>query len=147
MNDEVKEKRPVFLYIICFVSVIANLISIIVLLMLLAGGKMTASLYKIPVIDIYSEELRYGTSLSYLIKIGIHVFCIFAVILISRNKRKGVVLYALGQLMLLAFPWLFLYNLGVNYLLISSLLSLIFSLFIIMLFAVSVTRKKVKQPS
>jgi hypothetical protein len=144
MDDTKKEKkpgRPVFLYVLCTLSVCSNVISMLILILLLIGGISILSLDTIPVVDIIAEELKHGNVLYYLIKIGIHLFCIFSVAMIARKLRTGFLFYVLSQVVLLITPWIFLFGLGVNYLFMSTLISLIFSLFFIMLFALYLPRK------
>ena len=148
MSKAVHEKnaRPtVFLYILCALSVISNVISIIVSMLLLTGERSIAFLETIPVIDIITEELKHGTLIYYIIKVGIHLFCIYAIILIAKKLRKGLVYYVLSQMFLLAAPWFFLLSLGMYYLMMITVVSMIFSLFFIILFALYLP-KKVQQP-
>ena len=148
MDEAFKEKtfgRPVFLYVLCALSILSNVISIIISTLLLIGGKNIFYLDSVPVIDIIAGELKHGNFFCYIIKISVHLFCIFSVVLIARRLRKGFLFYVLSQLILLIIPWIFLLSLGTNYLLMSTAISLIFSLFFIMLFALYLP-KKGKQP-
>jgi len=144
MEEPIIEKasrRPVFLFIVCAVSIFSNVLSIIITTFILAGGRTSLFLTSIPIIDIIAEELKHGTIVFYLIKIGVHIFCLYAVILITRRLRKGFLFYVICQVVLLVLPWLFLFSLGVNYLLMVTVISLIFSLFFIMLFALYLPKK------
>jgi hypothetical protein len=145
MNETIIEKtqrRPIFLFILCALSIFSNVISIIVTALVLAGGRSGLFLSSIPVIDIISEELKHGTVFFYLIKICMHLFCIFAVVLIASRLKGGFLYYIVSQAALLILPWLFLRDLGVNYLLMLTGISLIFSLFFIMLFAFYLPKKQ-----
>jgi len=145
MNETIIEKAPrrsVFLFILCVLSIFSNVISIIVTSFVLAGGRSGLFLSSIPVIDIIAEELKQGTIFFYIIKISVHVCCIFAVVLIAKRLRKGFLYYVISQVVLLLLPWLFLLSLGVNYLLMFTGISLIFSLFFIMLFALYLPKKQ-----
>lgn len=149
MEETIIEKtprRPVFLFILCAVSIFSNVLSIIITTLILAGGRTSLFLTFIPVIDIIAEELKHGTIVFYLIKISVHIFCIYAVILITRRLRRGLLFYVICQAVLLALPWLFLLSLGVNYLLMVTVISMIFSLLFIMLFALYLP-KKAQRPS
>jgi hypothetical protein len=144
MDEEIKEKtsgRPVFLYILCVLSVLSNFFSIIISILLLIGGKTNSFLETIPVIDIITEEIKHGNFIYYIIKITVHLFCIFAVLLLARKLRKGFIFYIVSQAILLIIPWIFLLSLGMYYLLMSTVISLIFSLFFIMLFALYLPKK------
>ncbi|HOY30837.1 MAG TPA: hypothetical protein PKW80_03060 [Bacteroidales bacterium] len=138
MTDAINKKvtrPPGFLYLLCFLSVISNVISVIVSVILLSGSKAGCFLNSLPVIDIMAEELKHGSVLCHLLKIGLHLLCIFAVVLMGKRLKKGFVLYVCCQLALLAIPWIFLLQLGTGYLLMSTSISLIFALFFIMLFS------------
>lgn len=145
MNETIKEKTPrlpVFLIILCALSIFSNVISIIITTLVLAGGRSGLFLGSIPVVDIITEELKHGNLFFYLIKISVHACCIFAVVLIAKRLKKGFLYYVLSQVVLLVLPWIFLFSLGVNYLFIFTGISLIFSLFFIMLFALYLPKKK-----
>lgn len=137
-------RRPVFLFIVCAVSIFSNVLSLSITTLILAGGRTCLFLSFIPVMDIIAEELKHGTIVFYIIKMGIHLFCIYAVILIARRLRRGFLFYVICQAVLLALPWLFLLSLGVNYLLMVTVISVIFSLFFIMLYALYLPKKAQK---
>ncbi|HNW88272.1 MAG TPA: hypothetical protein PKN48_01340 [Bacteroidales bacterium] len=148
MEDAIEVKTPgknVFLYLLCTLSAISNVFSIIVTALFLIGGKAGSFLETIPVADVIAGELKHGSVFYYFIKIGIHLFCIFALILMAKKLRKGLLYYVLGQMFLLAVPWFFLLSLGVYYLMMISVISLIFALFFIILFAMALP-KNVKDP-
>ncbi|HNW69074.1 MAG TPA: hypothetical protein PKI01_01630 [Bacteroidales bacterium] len=137
-------RRPVFLFIVGAVSIFSNVLSIIITALILAGGRTSLFLSSIPIIDIMAEELKHGTVFFYIIKISVHIFCIYAVILITRRLKRGFLFYVICQVVLLVLPWLFLLSLGVNYLLMVTGISLIFSLFFMMLFALYLPEKAKK---
>jgi len=145
MDETIIEKAPrrsVFLFILCALSIFSNVISIIVTALVLAGGRPGLFLSSIPVIDIVAEELKHGSIFFYLFNISIHLYCIFAVVLIAKRLKGGFLYYVVSQVALLVLPWLFLMSLGVNYLLMLTGISLIFSLFFIMLFALYLPKKE-----
>lgn len=150
MDDKTEEKsshRPVFLYILCALSIISNLVVSAVLFLLLFSAKSLGVLESIPLIDVITEELKFGSTFFHLIKIGLHLFCIFSVVLIAKRLKKGFAFYVVCQAMLLALPWIFLLKLGWGYLLMSTAISLIFALLFIMLFALYLPRKQMKYPA
>jgi hypothetical protein len=150
MDDKIEEKnskRTGFLYILCALSIISNLLISLVLFVLLSGTKSMIVLESIPLIDVITDELKSGSTLFYLIKISIHLFCIFSVVLIAKKLKKGFAFYVLCQAILLILPWIFLLRLGWGYLLMNTAISLIFSLFFIMLFALYLPRKQKNSPT
>jgi hypothetical protein len=137
---EIKPKRYVFLYILCILSFLANLILIFINIFLLSGSSFMNRLVKIPIIDTITEEELHGNYIYFFIKIIIHAFCIYAVSLIMQMKRRGFFYYLGAQLILLLIPFLFLMSLGFSYLLISTGVSSVFSFFFIMLFSLYIPR-------
>ncbi|HNZ42259.1 MAG TPA: hypothetical protein PLI16_08245 [Bacteroidales bacterium] len=139
-------KHSFFLILLCVFSGFSNLLSLFVTLMVLIYGKSVFFVDSVPVIDIMAEELRHGSIVFYFIKAGVHILCLFALVKLTRGLRKGLILYALCQLLLLALPWLFLQSLGVSYLIMITAISLIFALFFIMLFSLALPKKTEKAP-
>ena len=143
--NEISTKRPVFLYIIGVLSIFSSVILIFIDVIMLSGHSIVSSLVKIPVIDTIIEEGLHGNSFYYMIRIAIHTFRIYAVILIFMMKRRGFFYFLVTQIILLLIPFSFLSSLGFSYLLISTGVSAIFSLFIIMLFSLYLPlMKKIK---
>ena len=134
-TTEINPKRHVFLYIIGGLSIISQMIMILIYLILLSGITMKSHLMQIPVIDTIIEEAMHGNNFYFLIRIALHAFCIYAVLLLLRFKRRGFFYYLVVQIILLLIPFIFLKSLGFSYILISSGISAIFSFFFIMLFS------------
>jgi hypothetical protein len=137
---EKNHKRYVFLYILCTLSFLANLVFIFINILLLSGSSVVNWLVKVPIIDTITEEELHGNYIYYFIKIIIHAFCIYSVGLILQMKRRGFFYYLGAQLILLLIPCLFLISLGVSYLFISVGVSSVFSFFFIMLFSLYIPR-------
>jgi hypothetical protein len=138
MEDQIPEKKPkryAFLFIIGALSILSNGVIIIINLLLLSGSSFVNWLVKVPIIDTITEEELHGNFIYFLIKIAIHTFCIYTIILILLLKRRGFFYYLASQLVLLLIPFLFLMSLGFSYLLISAGVSSIFSVFFILLFS------------
>lgn len=133
-NNTLPKSRPVFLYVLCALSVISNIVLIFISLFLLIRGKADSFLDSIPVTDIISEELKHGNALYYILKIGIHIFCLVSLVFIMKQKKKGLFFYISGQILLIGLSWLFLRSLGLYYLAMGSVITFIFSLFFILLF-------------
>jgi hypothetical protein len=145
--SEIKPKRYVFLFIIGAFSILFNLALIIINLFLLSGSSFVYWLIKVPIIDTITGEELHGNYIYFLLKIAIHTFCIYTIILILLMKRRGFFYYLGVQLALLAVPFLFLMSLGFSYLLINMGVSAIFSIFFIMLFSLYIPRiSKNKNP-
>ncbi len=140
-NNTLHKSRPVFLYILCVLSAISNIVLIFISLFLLIWGKADSFLDTIPVIDIISEEFKHGSALYYILRVGIHVFCIVSLVLIMKQEKKGFYFYILSQVVLIGISWLFLLSLGIYYLAMSSIISLVFSLFFILLFWLYMPKK------
>jgi hypothetical protein len=138
--NEISPKRPVFLYIIGGLSIISQMIMILIYLILLSGITLKSHLMQIPVIDTIIEEAMHGNHFYFLIRIAIHAFCIYSIVLILMLKRRGFFYYLGSQLVLLFIPFLFLTSLGFSYLLISAGVSSIFSFFFIMLFSLYIPK-------
>lgn len=137
-------KPRIFIYLLCGLSGISNMVSLFVTLLVLIQGKAFSFADKVPVMDIMAEELRHGSVLFYFIKAGVHLFCLFTLVMLAKELRKALTLYALCQLLLLALPWFFLQSLGVSYLTMISAISLIFAMFFIFLFSLALPQKTEK---
>lgn len=139
-------KPRFFLILLCALSGFSNLLSLFVTLMVLINGKAAWFADSVPVMDIMAEELRHGSVVFCFIKAGVHLLCLFALVLLASGLRKGLIWYVLCQLLLLALPWLFLQSLGVSYLIMISAISMVFALFFIMLFTLALPKKTEKVP-
>jgi hypothetical protein len=139
-SPEIKPERHFFLYILCVLSYLANLVLILINVFLLTGSNVVDWIREIPVIDTITEEELHGNYIYFLIKIALHVFCIYAVSLLLLRKRRGFFYYLGSQIILLLIPFFFLMSLGGSYLLISAGVSSIFSVFFIMLFSLYIPR-------
>jgi hypothetical protein len=138
MEEQVKEinpKHPVFLYIIGGLSIFSGVILILIEVIMLSGHSIVSRLLQIPVIDTIIEEGQHGNYVYLMIRIALHAFCMYAVLLIFKMKRRGFFYFIGAQIILLLIPYLFLMSLGFSYLLISTGVSSIFSFFLIMLFS------------
>jgi hypothetical protein len=144
---EIKQKRFVFLYIICILSFIANLVAILINIFLFAGSSIVNWVLRVPVIDTITQEELHGNHVYFLIKIFLHAFCIYSITLILLMKRRGFFYYLGIQIILLLIPFLFLMSLSFTYLLINSAVTAIFSIFFIMLFSLYIPKmSKNKNP-
>jgi hypothetical protein len=139
-DPEIKPKRYIFLYLLGILSILANLGLILINIFLLIGSSVINWILKVPVIDTITEEELHGNYGYFFLKIILHAFCIYAVSLILRLKRRGFFYYLGTQIILLLLPFLFLMSLGGSYLLISGGVSSIFSVLFIMLFSLYIPR-------
>ncbi|MEI6852072.1 MAG: hypothetical protein WCL06_04480 [Bacteroidota bacterium] len=139
-DSEIIPKRSIFLYLLGILSILANFVLILINIFLLTGSSVINWVLKVPVIDTITEEELHGNYGYFFLKIILHGFCIYAVSLILLMKRRGFFYYLGTQIILLLLPFLFLRSLGGSYLLISSGVSSIFSVFFIMLFSLYITR-------
>ena len=143
--SETRTKPAVFLMIICSLSIIANLTLILINFLLLFGHSALPFLLNIPIIDIITEEEMHGNWLYFILKIDLHAFCIFSVILIWQMKRLGLYFYVASQIILTFLPFAFLLSLGLSYLLMSVGISAVFSVFFILLFSWYLPARQVKK--
>ena len=142
-----KPKKYVFLYILGSLSFAANLTLVIINILLLTASPVINWILKYPVVDTITEEEQHGNYVYFLIKIALHAFCIYAVVLILRMKRRGFFYYLSIQLILLLIPFIFLTSLGFTYILINACVSSIFSVLFIMLYSLYIpSMSKNKNP-
>lgn len=145
--SEIKPKRRVFLFFIGVLTIMSNSVLIIINLLLLSGSSFVSWLQTIPIIDTITGEELHGNYFYFLLKIAIHTFCIYSIVLIVMLKRRGFFYYLGSQLALLFIPFLFLTSLGFPYLFISAGVSSVFSFFFIMLFSLHIPQlSKNKNP-
>ena len=145
MNDnlsETKVAKPIFLWIMISLSMVANAVSIIINVFLLFGAGLDSFLLKIPVIDVITEEGMHGNVLYFLLKIALHAACIYGLILLLNMQRTGFYIYVGTQVVMLLLPFLFLRSLGMSYLMLMQAVSLIFTLLFIFIFAVYLPKMK-----
>jgi hypothetical protein len=132
---ETKSKRRIFLWILCLLSISANTTVACIHFLLLSGSRAIDIVLKVPVLDTIAEEGLHGSTIYFMLKIALHIFCIYAVILILLIKRPGFYFYSAVQVILLVIPLFFLKTLGITYLLISMGVSSVFSVLFIVLFS------------
>ena len=145
MNDlltETKVSKPVLLMIMVNLSMVANAVSIIINVFLLFGAGLDSFLLKIPVIDVITEEGMHGNILYFLLKIALHGACMYGLILLLTLQRKGFYIYLGIQVILQILPLLFLRSLGMSYLVLVQAVSLIFTVFFILVFVAYLSKMK-----
>ena len=148
MDELIVKTRPkpaIFLMIICSLSIIANLTLISINFLLLFWHSAMPFLLNIPIIDIITEEEMHGDWLYFTLNIDLHAFCIFSLIMIWQLKRMGLYFYIISQLILTLLPFVFLKSLGMSYLLMSTGISIVFSVFFILLFSMYLPSRQGKQ--
>jgi hypothetical protein len=133
-ETDTRIRRPIFLLIIGIISIFSNSVSILINAFLLFGIDANNFLLKIPVTDVITEEGLHGNILFFILEIALHATVIFSVILLLKMQRKGFYIYIGIQAALLILPLLFLGSLGMSYLIMSQVFSLIFCLLFVFLY-------------
>lgn len=129
-----KIKKPVLLFLVGGIHIFYHLLINLLCLILIFSTSLTGHLISIPFIDVITEEYLHGNSFFMVIKLILHSLCIFFIVGILRSVKRYVLYLIFCQAVIVFLPFVFLTTLGIEYLLMSQAVSIIFALFFILIY-------------
>jgi hypothetical protein len=141
MDNEVKQYKPTPLRFLCVLTFIWSGLCMFAVISVFTRGYPHTLFSNIPVLDSIITEDTHGNNFYLLTKPVLYALSIAGAAVMWTLRSSGFYMYLGAQLVLLAFPFIFLTHLGIKYLLVKFFIDLIFSVLFILLYAKLIHRK------
>ncbi len=126
---------PSGLRVLAVLSWMGSLVSLVLLIALMFGGRSLAYACKLPLVDAMLRDDSAGGIWFILLKFVFILGSAAAVFFLWKSRKVGFWLYFGVQMILLLLPFLLIWNLGLEYILVKLLINAVFTILFILLFS------------